>query len=116
VTRLRPPYDEFAKQELILRDWLAIDRTALANERTLLAYTRTGLALAIVGASLIKFFDSLTADVTGSLFLAAGLVAVAVGLTRFLGVRRRLALLCRQPAESKDESSRGRPRASGERF
>ncbi|MGN0027609.1 MAG: DUF202 domain-containing protein, partial [Clostridium sp.] len=35
----------FKKEEMILRDFLAADRTLLANERTLLAYIRTGISL-----------------------------------------------------------------------
>lgn len=31
---------KFNKDEMILRDFLAVDRTLLANERTLLAYIR----------------------------------------------------------------------------
>ncbi len=34
---------KFNKDEMILRDFLAVDRTLLANERTLLAYIRTGV-------------------------------------------------------------------------
>ena len=37
------PYTQFKKEELILRDYLAADRTALANERTLMAYIRTSV-------------------------------------------------------------------------
>ena len=39
------PYSKFRTEEMILRDWLARDRTVLANERTLLAYLRTTLML-----------------------------------------------------------------------
>jgi uncharacterized membrane protein YidH (DUF202 family) len=31
------PYARFEREELIVRDYLAADRTALANERTFLA-------------------------------------------------------------------------------
>jgi len=43
------PYDRFRRDELILRDVLAIDRTILSNERTVLAYLRSALTLFIVG-------------------------------------------------------------------
>lgn len=32
------PYSRFDQEELIIRDYLAADRTVLANERTFLAY------------------------------------------------------------------------------
>ena len=47
----------FKKEEMILRDFLAADRTLLANERTLLAYIRTGISLLAIAISLIKLFD-----------------------------------------------------------
>lgn len=44
--------EEFLKQELILRDYLAIERTILANEATFLAYIRTSLTIIVVGVTL----------------------------------------------------------------
>jgi putative membrane protein len=83
------------RRELILRDWLAVDRTILANERTLLAYIRTALAGAIVGGSLLKFFDSAVAKWSGIMFLIAALFAAIIGTLRYLGVRRRLGKMAR---------------------
>ncbi|MFO0838120.1 MAG: DUF202 domain-containing protein [Phycisphaerae bacterium] len=84
------PYGEFDQRQLILRDRLAIDRTAMANERTLLAYVRTSLALVIVGGSLLKFFNSTLADVTGWFFIVLGVGTLIIGFAAFAGVRKRL--------------------------
>ncbi len=46
-----------AKEDLILRDKLAIERTYLAKERTTLAYVRTGIAMIGVGLFTYKFVD-----------------------------------------------------------
>ena len=43
---------------MILRDYLAVDRTHLANERTFLAYIRTCLGLFATGAALINFVEN----------------------------------------------------------
>ena len=43
-------YDKLKKEELILRDELAIERTRLAEERTYLSYIRTGMSM-ILAAS-----------------------------------------------------------------
>ena len=43
---------------MILRDYLATDRTHLANERTFLAYIRTCVGLFATGAALINFVEN----------------------------------------------------------
>ena len=50
-----------AMDDLILRDYLALERTYLANERTFLTYSRTALTCLIAGVSLQKLFPQ---DVT----------------------------------------------------
>lgn len=91
------PYEKFNSSDLILRDELAIDRTALANERTLLAYVRTSLAFAITGAGAIRFLTSLVALILGWLMLVIAVVIVAVGVWRFRRVSDHIAR-CRKPA------------------
>lgn len=39
-------------KDLVLREYLAIERTKLANETTLLAYIRTGLYFLVAGSTL----------------------------------------------------------------
>ncbi len=84
------PYTRFKREELILRDYLAADRTVLANERTLMSYIRTSVALAAAGGSLIHFLDLLAADIGGGLLLAIAAGILGVGLQRFIWYRRRL--------------------------
>ncbi len=43
-------------EDLILRDYLALERTHLANERTFLTYARTALTCLVAGISLNKLF------------------------------------------------------------
>ena len=43
--------------DLIIRDYLAIQRTSLANVRTLLSYVRTSLYFLVSGTALIKVED-----------------------------------------------------------
>ena len=59
-------------EELIFRDHLAADRTALANERTFLAYIRTALAFIAAGFGLIKF-------TTETSFIVMGWILVPIG-------------------------------------
>ncbi len=87
------PYARFKIDELILRDYLAADRTVLANERTLLSYVRTAMAFAAAGAALIHFFDSAFVEVVGWVLIALAIGILAVGAQRYLRMRQRLAKL-----------------------
>jgi len=83
------PYSRFNKEEMILRDHLARDRTILANERTLLAYVRTAIALLAAGGTLVRFFpDSIALHTTGIALLALGVCVVGFGIWRFIDVAR----------------------------
>jgi len=100
----RGPYDGLDPDELILRDLLAADRTALANERTLLAYIRTALAFALAGASVWHFLVSTGTDVLGAVLIVCAVGAAATGVARYRQIRRRIARL---------EASAGRLAAQG---
>jgi putative membrane protein len=84
------PYLQYKPEELILRDYLAADRTALANERTLMSYVRTALAMMAAGASALHFLEGMYADVLGSVLVAAGVGALAVGTWRYRWFKRRI--------------------------
>lgn len=88
--RRRSAFREYALRRLILRDYLAIERTRLANERTILAYLRTTLALAAGSVTLLHFFDTAAARITGWLLLPVALVILAFGAVRYARVRRRV--------------------------
>lgn len=49
------------KESIILRDYLAMERTRLANERTLLSYLRSSLYLLVGGIALLQLqgFESI---------------------------------------------------------
>lgn len=85
-------YQEFAR-EMILRDYLARDRTKLANERTLLAYIRTFIGLLASGAGLVKLFEEPAFIATGFVLMAVSPVFLIVGAVVFLRTSRKLRLL-----------------------
>ena len=76
-------YGNFTKEELILRDHLAIDRTILSNESTFLAYIRTSLAVTAAGATLIHFFREAYVDLLGGFLVASGVFIFFWGYRRF---------------------------------
>lgn len=74
-----------------IRDKLALERTRLANERTFLAYLRTALSLIAAAAVLFEFFSTRQDYIAAAWLLAGGgLLALLVGVVRFVNVRARL--------------------------
>jgi len=78
------------KEEMILRDFLATDRTALANERTFLAYVRTALSISVAGIGFIKLFDMPIIHALGYIFIPLGLLILFIGIYRFIKVEHKL--------------------------
>jgi putative membrane protein len=78
-------YQKFIKEELILRDQLAIDRTKLSNDRTLLSFSRTALTLLISGITALHFISAQDFLLTtlAWLFTLGGPVVMFVGLKRY---------------------------------
>lgn len=78
------------KEELITRDWLAIDRTKMANERTFLAYFRTFIVILGSGVAILRvqvledMFD------LGIFLLIIAPIILFIGLARFLYVKRHI--------------------------
>lgn len=78
------------KDEIILRDYLAMERTTLANERTLLSYLRSSLYLLIGGVALLKLEDFKNLHFVGYFALVLASVFVIVGFYRYQKLRNRL--------------------------
>ncbi len=83
-------YDKIKKEQLVIRDLLAADRTILANERTLLAYARTALTLFIAGVSFIHFYPSEILYLMGWGFIPAAILTMYWGMARFFKLRKSL--------------------------
>lgn len=78
----------FARQDYILRDYLAADRTLLANERTFLASIRTALTSFVVAGTFIKFFTHPLMNLFGWIFMPLGMIAVAHGFIRYRKMKK----------------------------
>ena len=90
---MQPTAESRPEERTLLRDRLALDRTALANERTFLAYVRTGLTLLVVGFSFIELpiFQSRWFAIQGWAFVPLGVITFAVGAWRFWKVRQDIS-------------------------
>lgn len=77
-------------KDLVLREYLAIERTKLANERTLLTYIRTGLYFLVAGSTLGHLIDTAFWNRMGMPIIIVGAIIVALGFIRFFKVAGKI--------------------------
>ena len=92
----RSPYSSYTSDQLILRDFLAADRTVLANETTLLAYVRTSLAVLAAGAAFLQFFDEVWLDIIGALCIPLAAALLIIGVWRFRQMKAQIDGITRE--------------------
>jgi putative membrane protein len=95
-------FTEGKKDELTLRDYLAVDRTIMANETSFMSYIRTSLTVVVAGVSIIHFFGGPLMTVLGWLFIAAAALLFVHGATRYDSMEQ---ILHRITGELTDEST-----------
>lgn len=78
------------EHELIVRDFLARQRTTLANDRTLLAYIRTSLYFLVSGTALIKVEDLENVKNFGYLSFGISLFLLIAGFTHYIKIKKRI--------------------------
>lgn len=76
--------------DLILRDWLAIERTKLANERTFLSYFRTALFILVSGVTILKIEELHPLLPMGYILVVLSPILLGIGLYRYIKVKRDL--------------------------
>jgi putative membrane protein len=77
-------------EEIILRDFLALQRTKLANERTLFAYIRTSLYLILAGMTLIQLRELGSIQWIGILSIILSILFLVTGILRYIKLNRQL--------------------------
>ncbi len=78
------------QDQIILRDYLALERTKLANERTLLAYSRTSLYMLLGGIAFLQLEDFSNIIWVGYLAIGMSIVLIIVGIYRYFLIKYRL--------------------------
>lgn len=78
-----------ADEPLIVRDYLALERTRLANTRTLLAYARTAIGSFGAGVGLVKLIDMPEVVPLGYALMIAAPFVMALGVVHALRVSKR---------------------------
>lgn len=82
--------DKSDSKSLSLTDFLAMERTRLANERTFLAYFRTFIVFLSSGFAILKLNALREIIVIGYLLTVLAPIMLAIGLGRFIYVKRKL--------------------------
>ncbi len=77
-------------KDLILREKLAIERTAMANDRTFLSFVRTSLYFAIAGISVNSLLNISYGWLIEILFLVLSVVILTVGFVKFYSQKKKL--------------------------
>ncbi|MEL0454760.1 DUF202 domain-containing protein [Flavobacteriaceae bacterium SZ-1-7] len=80
-------------QEVILRDYLAIERTRLANERTLLSYIRSSLYLLLGSIALFQIKTYPDFQYLAVTALVFSIIFFSIGVYRFVLLKRSLKKL-----------------------
>ena len=75
---------------LIIRDYLARQRTKMANERTLLSYIRTSLYFLVSGTALVKVEGLANISDLGYISFAISIILIVVGFFTFFRVKRKM--------------------------
>lgn len=85
----------YQHHDMILRDYLATDRTIMSNEQSLLAYIRTGLSMAAAGAVLTQVGSNPAAWIGGAALIGASVVVVILGFYKFRKMQKVLDAVVR---------------------
>ncbi|WKV10692.1 DUF202 domain-containing protein [Marivirga harenae] len=88
IPKIVPDYQN--KEKIILRDFLALERTTLANERTLFAYIRTSLYLILGGIAFLKMESLQTVQWLAYLSFGISLIMIIYGIVRYFKLKRKL--------------------------
>ncbi|WP_339865731.1 DUF202 domain-containing protein [uncultured Algoriphagus sp.] len=78
------------ERELIIRDYLARQRTTLANNRTLLSFIRTSLYFLVSGTALFEVKELDHVRDLGYLAFGLSFVFIIVGFMSYFRIRQKL--------------------------
>jgi putative membrane protein len=78
------------EEQLITRDYLAIERTRLANERTFLSYFRSFVVILSSGIAVLHVDLFSDIRLLGILLIILAPIILAIGIIRLFYVRRQI--------------------------
>ena len=89
------------KEEIILRDYLALERTRLANERTLFAYIRTALYLILGGIAFMQMHEFKSIKWLAPVCFVLRVVILITGIVKYFWIKKRLKKFYTTPHSEK---------------
>jgi putative membrane protein len=98
-------YKEFSAKDLILRDYLAIERTILTNEATFLAYIRTSLTVVVVGVTLFHISQNPFLQYVGIGFVLFGFYIFFRGSVRSSRMKIKIDRFLEKKKQVEEKSS-----------
>lgn len=87
---LRPETKFTNSDQIILRDYLALERTKLANERTLMSYVRASIYLVLAGIAFLRLENFEGVKWLGYSSITISILLLIFGLIRFFRFISRL--------------------------
>lgn len=94
------------KEKIILRDYLALERTTMANQRTLYAVIRTAIYLVLAGIAFITLETFTKLNWIGYVLFAISGTMVMFGVIRFLALRKKLTRFYDDSMKNFEDSER----------
>lgn len=91
------------REDLILRDFLAIDRTRLANQRTLLSFFRSGLYLFVTAVAVDRVPGLEDLQWLTFFVWVLGISVIILGLVNYLLMRKKIMKAYHASEEKADE-------------
>lgn len=85
-----PQPDFQNNKEIILRDYLALERTRLANERTLFSYIRTALYLILGGIAFMEMEDFKAIKWLAPVCFVLSIMILITGIIKYFVMKKRL--------------------------
>ncbi|WP_423127839.1 YidH family protein [Gaoshiqia sp. Z1-71] len=101
-------YEFDNKEKIILRDYLALERTRLANERTVFAYIRTSLYLLLGGIAFLQLEDFGRLKWLALLALIFSVLLLLIGILRYYQLKKKLKTYYSDKQEKDDRDDQNR--------
>tara|TARA_R110000850_G_scaffold277058_1_gene421819 strand:- start:37336 stop:37674 length:339 start_codon:yes stop_codon:yes gene_type:complete len=78
------------REKIILRDFLAMERTSLANERTLFSYIRASLYMAIGGVAILEYEGFASFNWLSYVVFGLSFILIFIGIFRYRRLKKKL--------------------------